>query len=306
MTLILDCDPGNGVRYANVDDSLTITILVSLIEDLSEDIQISTVFGNTPAEVGYDCTEELLKDLTCTDIAISCGARTPLSGNQRYWSQKLHHPVVSDTIRPKTDYAIYRDSTVIAIGPLTNVALAIRNGYLPREVYVMGGAIGFGSLVDTNFAIDPRSAAAVLSSNIKKTLIPLDVTRKTCLSLADWESIESHLRTLSPHHATSIASWLTPWIEHSMRTRPVDGMWIHDLVALAAYLKDIDFLAPDLLSGSTRNVSICSDTGKLKFSSDGVEVYMIDRIYNQGLIEFIRSSLLRLPKAVESSNHPAD
>ena len=51
IRLIIDCDPGNGIAGANVDDGLALALALAAPEISLE--LITTVAGNTPSEVGY-------------------------------------------------------------------------------------------------------------------------------------------------------------------------------------------------------------------------------------------------------------
>lgn len=310
---ILDCDPGNSIPQANVDDSLTLAVLAGL-RPLHVIDSVVTVFGNTPAEVGFGCATTLLADLNY-DLDVRCGQRKPLSGNAAEWSRKLHHPVadadeilgeVSDasagsqvagstpdfpTESESADFALYDGARIIAIGPLTNVAYALSEGFRPESIYLMGGALGFGDLVDTNFAVDPRAAAEVLESDVPLTIIPLDITRTTCLTLKRWNAIDAELRAEDRHIADAIDSWLRPWIEYSQRTRPVDGMWVHDLVALVAYLIDGGHVPASVLSRTTASVAVDAEIGKLTHSDHGRDVSLATAVDNDALIDFIHTAL---------------
>ena len=76
--------------------------------------------------------------------------------------------------------------TLIATGPLTNVAQAIQRDVETmrrlRALTVMGGAIrvpgNVGPVSEFNFAVDPEAAAIVLGAGLPMTLVPLDVTER--------------------------------------------------------------------------------------------------------------------------------
>jgi inosine-uridine nucleoside N-ribohydrolase len=76
---------------------------------------------------------------------------------------------------------------LVAIGPLTNVAAALRSGPPPARLVVMGGALrpvehrGRLHRVEWNFARDPRAAASTLARAPRCTLVPLDATVATRL-----------------------------------------------------------------------------------------------------------------------------
>jgi inosine-uridine nucleoside N-ribohydrolase len=83
--------------------------------------------------------------------------------------------------------------TIVAVGPLTNLAVAIRKApaiaNLVRHVVIMGGGInlfpgGFGNstpLAEFNFWVDPEAARIVMRSGMPMTLVPINVCRKTHL-----------------------------------------------------------------------------------------------------------------------------
>ena len=82
------------------------------------------------------------------------------------------------------------EMTLIATGPLTNLALAIRNdpegmGKL-KDIVIMGGAVRTGGNItphaEFNFFSDPWAAKVVLESGLPITLVPLDVTHQVSLT----------------------------------------------------------------------------------------------------------------------------
>ena len=90
---------------------------------------------------------------------------------------------------------------ILAIGPLTNIATAIRQepGFAPRvkQLVIMGGAIaslpdGGGNVTpnaEFNFWVDPEAAKVVLRSGIPIVLSPLNVSRKTSFTREWYEKI---------------------------------------------------------------------------------------------------------------------
>jgi purine nucleosidase len=82
------------------------------------------------------------------------------------------------------------EMTLVAIGPLTNLALAIQKDpegmRKLKEIVIMGGAVRTGGNItpDAEFNIfsDPIAAESVLGSKLSITLVPLDVTRQVSLT----------------------------------------------------------------------------------------------------------------------------
>jgi inosine-uridine nucleoside N-ribohydrolase len=91
--------------------------------------------------------------------------------------------------------------TILAIGPLTNVAMALRQepglAAKVKQLYVMGGAVaalpdGAGNITpnaEFNFWVDPEAAKVVLRSGIPIVLSPLNVSRKTNLDREWYEKL---------------------------------------------------------------------------------------------------------------------
>ena len=154
--------------------------------------------------------------------------------------------------------------TIVAIGPLTNIARLLTAHpecrELVEQIVLMGGCFGFGDLVDTNFAVDPEAAQIVFDSAIPLTVVPLDTTRTTHMSQERWERI---LKACADRDlADSLRQWINPWLAFSQQTRPVDGMWVHDLVTLFALTN------PELVTTEDANCAV-NEAGKLMRCADG-------------------------------------
>ncbi|MBI3507389.1 MAG: nucleoside hydrolase [Proteobacteria bacterium] len=107
--------------------------------------------------------------------------------------------------------------TICALGPLTNVAMALRLapdiGPRIRELSIMGGALSLGNMTpaaEFNFYVDPHAAAIVLAAGIKTALFGLDLT---------------HQAIASPAHVDRLAALGTRSARcvHGMLTRPRPG-----------------------------------------------------------------------------------
>ncbi|WP_161522303.1 nucleoside hydrolase [Bifidobacterium xylocopae] len=331
--LIIDCDPGNGVPGANVDDAIALSYAAKCPElDL---VSIWTVFGNTCSDQGWSSARRLLESLQESTIMVRRGADEPSCGGREHWirnrRQAANDPQApgqwrrNDPTRPKDAstgstpatalapappissahdlaqdlLATDKPTTVAAIGPLTNLSAVIsKEPEAARRIgriYVMGGALGFGDLVDTNFAVDPQAARTVLESGIPLTLVPLDVTRTTHLSQERWELLLGRADRTEAPWASDIDAWLAPWLHYSRRTRPVDGMWLHDLVAVAAASQ------PSLVRSETAEIAIAPN-GKLHRaddstlpagSSQAVSVDLVTAVDNEALIDSWARVVLR-------------
>jgi purine nucleosidase/pyrimidine-specific ribonucleoside hydrolase len=132
------------------------------------------------------------------------------------------------------------DLTIVALGPLTNLALALQQD--PRRlaragrIVVMGGAIAVPGNVtpgaEFNFYVDPEAAAAVLDAGLPVELVPLDVTRRVVLAQA---ALTARLRRCSDR----VARFILDFTLHGFAfgdEREGGGIVLHDPLAMAVAL----------------------------------------------------------------------
>lgn len=127
---------------------------------------------------------------------------------------------------------------LVAIGPLTNLALALRKE--PRVVEsvagitVMGGVVGDPRRselpwVDYNFACDPEAAAIVLASGAPVSLVPLDVTMQVRIDASDVAQVR---QVGDPFHLA-----LAEQVERYPRYQALRSTYLHDPLAAATLMR---------------------------------------------------------------------
>jgi uridine nucleosidase len=203
--VLIDTDPG-------VDD--TMAILFALRSSELEVLGLSTVFGNT--EVVYTAQNGLrLVELEGHGhIPVAQGAARPLLNGLRHTGQQVHGvdgmggtnpPPPRGQLQAMTGAELIIETvrthpgevTLVPVGPLTNIALALRlEPRLPelvKEVVIMGGASyvpGNASPVgEANIFNDPHAASIVFNAGWKLTMVGLDVTMKTIMTPAYLDSL---------------------------------------------------------------------------------------------------------------------
>lgn len=136
------------------------------------------------------------------------------------------------------------DITIVAVGPLTNIAIAMRAE--PRicgkikEILIMGGGIMEGNSGPTqkaefNFWADPESVEIVLRSGCKLTVVPLDVTYKNCIRAEEADAFEKMGTKAGKAAALFIRRRIGNYSKWSPMER-MDEAPIHDALCIAGLL----------------------------------------------------------------------
>jgi purine nucleosidase len=265
--IVLDTDLGMGQPGSDIDDGFALAL--ALAEPALSVELVTTVNGNTDVDNATRLTVGLLERLR-RDVEVVRGASRPLvrttpaspRGNHRFEPPGSEYSVS----RPAAVAIVERvmrdpgELTLVAIGPLTNVALALalepRVAHRLREIVVMGGVyLGHTGVAampgEFNFWVDPDAAAVVLESGASLRLVGLDVTRRVRLDRSD----VADLRRTSGGFATFAADCTEEWIAHLERTTPHDD-WdrgscaLHDPLAVAVVAR------PDLVTWRPARVTV--------------------------------------------------
>ena len=196
LPVILDTDPG-------VDDAVAILMALACRE--FNVIGLTTTAGNVPLARATRNALAILEHVGRPDIPVCKGAARPVRGRYAYarhvhsasgLTRRLPDPNIAPSQTPAVSFLAQSlldhpgEITVIALGPLTNLARLLRRrpGALraAKRIVVMGGAVNVpgnaSAHAEFNFFSDPTAARLVMESGIPLTLIDLAACRQVYLS----------------------------------------------------------------------------------------------------------------------------
>ena len=259
--IIIDTDPGQ-------DDA--VGILLALASPEVEVLALSTVAGNVPLDLTSRNARIVCEIAGRPDIPVHAGCDTPLSrplvtaehvhGKSGLDGIALFQPAsalapghavdaIIDILRREPEGSV----TLVAMGPLTNLATAFRRApdIVPRlrEIVLMGGAyFEVGNITpaaEFNIYVDPEAAQIVFAAGAPLTVLPLDVTHKA-LTSRDW--IEQ-MRASGPV-GRAVAGWTDFFERYDREKYGAEGAPLHDPCTIAWLIQ------PDLFAGRHINVEI--------------------------------------------------
>jgi purine nucleosidase len=268
----LDADPG-------FDDWLTMLLLAS--EPNLKWAGLSVVAGNAPLELTL--TNALgIRALHGWSVSVHAGAAQPLLGDQETAQSILGSQGMCTTGLPIPLTELQADSkdaviallahlhsadhtTVIAIGPLTNIALALRKDRAAfsrlNEIILMGGSTDRGNhtpAAEFNIFADPQAAHEVFNSGVPIRMFGLNLCRQLNITQAQVMRVRA-----IPGKAAQIVSG---FLEGYLQIRSPDGsqpMPLYDpvvaLYLLAPHLFEFQAAPVDIeLTGQfTRGMTVC-------------------------------------------------
>ena len=244
--VIIDTDPG-------VDDAFALLLAMRSPELKIEGI--TPVAGNVPLDLTLPNALRMVEIAGRTDIPVAAGAKTPLTrrlvtaayvhGENGLGGAEFPEPKTKPVNEPAPEFIRTTvrkhpgEITLITIGPLTNVAMALNmdpdlRGMIPKLV-MMGGSLSGGNITpaaEFNIYVDPEAARIVFQSGIPITMVGLDVTRKTGLTGEHVRRLEAAQNPVS-QAAANIAHHA---IQHYREAGFLVDPNMHDSLAVAAFL----------------------------------------------------------------------
>ncbi|HET6380306.1 MAG TPA: nucleoside hydrolase [candidate division Zixibacteria bacterium] len=266
--LIMDVDTG-------IDDMIALLIAASAPELNLRGV--TCVAGNVEIHHVARNTGKVLSMMGRSDVPVSIGAARPLQRRLRT-APDTHGPTGTGFVELRgedrslgtTEYTALPaprylgahvkrhpgEMTLLALGPLTNLASAAMGGVDlaggTREVIWMGGTLEErGNTTETgewNACVDPEAAETCLKEGVLDRIFPLDATQDVVFTMDDLRSLpETHL-------AGVVRDAVRYYVAFHREADGIDGAYLHDPVTLIGAL-----LRPDLVTETVR-VRLACDT----------------------------------------------
>ncbi len=284
--IIIDTDPG-------IDDAFALAYAFN--EDRFNILGITTVSGNNGIDRVTNNALKLVKFFD-QDLGVYEGENRPFVREPDIGGGSCHGDDGLGGLGVKlpqgeaekihgVDFIIemaekYDDLTIVAIGPLTNVAKAIEKNPKSmarvKEIVSMGGGIGLGNVTDYaefNYWADPEAAKLVFDFGLPITMVDLNATKSSYLSVEDFE----RMRDTKTEVGELLYEMQKIYTKFYKGWHNIDGSRIHDLLAMVIAAD------PSVGIGRYGRVKISTDDIRrgettADFSGDGKNVYIIEGV----------------------------
>ncbi|MBW5449092.1 ribonucleoside hydrolase [Cohnella sp. CFH 77786] len=240
--IIIDCDPGH-------DDA--IAILLAVASPKIELVGITTVAGNAEVDKTTMNALKVCEIAGLRDVPVAKGAGQPLvrrretasdiHGDTGMDGPELPAPTKTAVSEHAVDFLIREllasdgDITLVPVGPLTNIAMAMRKepAILPkiREVVIMGGGT-FGNwtpAAEFNIYVDAEAAKIVFESGVPITMFGLDLTHQALAT----EEVQARIKGIGNRVSDFVVELLQFFMQTYKEVFGFDGAPIHDACCVA-------------------------------------------------------------------------
>ncbi|MEM7662056.1 MAG: nucleoside hydrolase [Pseudomonadota bacterium] len=286
----IDTDPAIISGNGEVDDGYA--LLQALRSPELDVVGVSAVFGNTDIENTYPMAQEILKRAAREDVSVykGHGARGDRGSNE-----------ATEAMLAALDKS---PLTIIALGPLTNVAAALgQTGaelyHVEDVVFVGGRRVGLvfratpdqeEPFRDLNFELDPEAADELLKLNVPMTLAGWEVSSVMWLTNEDLETLRRDSDAAAEWLADQSQAWLDNWVANFK----APGFTPFDTLAVGWLLR------PELFEAQQLPAEVVFTPERPLFHADktidGRHVTYLPSVDNDRFREDLIARLLRHPK----------
>jgi inosine-uridine nucleoside N-ribohydrolase len=284
LPVVIDTDPG-------IDDCLA--LLLALASPELDVRGISVSYGNTVVEHAWRNAVEILRRAG-ERLPLAVGARRPLKrplavAHETHGDSGLGYAAVPRA-GSVIDYAKTLDRllaaqpaavTLVTLGPLTGLALALRRepalvrAKVARHLAMAGTFRAKGNTTkhsEFNAWCDPEALDAVLRAELATELVPLDVTRQVVLTAEEVARVGSS----SDDTERWLADALRFYVEFHRRHERLDGCVVNDVLPIAALVR------PDVMAVRPSRVAVDltdgDDRGRTRGDPEGTSVGVAEQV----------------------------
>ncbi|KAJ6802469.1 putative uridine nucleosidase 1 [Iris pallida] len=246
--VIIDTDPG-------IDDSMAILMAFQTPE--IEVIGLTTIFGNVSTE---DATRNalLLSEIAGRPVPVAEGNHEPLKGGKPRVADFVHGsdglgnlflpPPSGNKIEKRApEFMVDMVSqypgevSILALGPLTNVALAVKRdssfASKVKKIVILGGSFfasgNVNPAAEANIYGDPEAADIVFTCGADIAVVGINITTQVTLTDEDL----SELRDSKGKHSELLSNMIKFYRDWHVKSDGIYGIFFHDLVCFAALVR---------------------------------------------------------------------
>lgn len=270
MKVVIDTDPAMGVLGSDPEDAFAISYCLNSSElDVAG---VTVVNGNVPADLAYRNARYILDLHDAGHIPLAVGPTRPIGANRpdvlAWQNMRRGQPIISPPVatmprigapQQLVDTILAGDepTTVLAIGPLTNLAMAVllepEITQRVQRIVLMGGKGRIGGNVtpeaEFNFWCDPDAAAIVLNAGWPITMVTLEVCHQTRMTRDRFDAV-----TIQTPFGKFAAESCAPWFDRHPDERDI-GFPLFDSLAAAV------LSAPELITTVPALVEVDTSSG---------------------------------------------
>ncbi len=251
----IDTDPAMGEPDRDVDDGLA---LIQAFHSPELEIKgISVVFGNAPLDRGLPIAQRLASDFGPPGLKVFGGAAAATSASSieqpaaSDGRRATSSPVETDASRAIAESLRRQPMTILALGPMTNVATVLTRHpelktRIDRVIAVAGrrpgqrfttGTTNVQGHRDFNFELDPNAFQVLLDSRVDVVLAPFEISSKIWLEAADLDRLADSASPAARAIVPPARNWLALWT----RLFGVGGFNPFDTLAVAYAISSAGF-----------------------------------------------------------------
>ncbi len=294
--IIIDTDIGD-----DIDDAFAIALALKAPE--LEILGITTVFQNVSMRAKQ--VKALLASYKAEKLPVYKGLGKPLSRKGQAPDRDWEEGIINCQYYPELEKYEYEEEeavkfivrmlkqypgevTLVPIGPLTNIAAAIKKAPdivpLIKDIRLMGGVF-FRNFAEWNILCDPEAAKIVFACGAPVYAVGLDVTENCLMSERD---IRSYLNKKKPESEV-LQKYLAMWVDYNKKNRPI----LHDPLTVETLIN------PDIVTFQQINVKVITEeghAGETRFVPEAEEgssaIKIAVEVKSKEFVDFFTSTVL--------------